>query len=286
MSTLNRDAMLRLLRECSEQKATELHFKVPNRPLMRMPDGALVPTRHNQLVPSDTTAAVFALCALARIELPVAQLRDHEFSFGINGLGRYQALIYRQRGTLGAVVRRVNTSIPTLEALGVPDEVEAKVGEPGLILIAGQHRTEVLHALVSSFNGRSRAHVVIVETPLTYLHRDAMSAISHREVGIDVPQYEAGLEQAVRIGADLVALGNVPDATTADRLLWAAERQLPVIAAVAAPTAAEATWWLTRMFYGEQRADTERRLDAVLRAVVSASPGETPDVKWLYPDPS
>lgn len=279
--TLNRDAMLKLLRECSDLGATELHFKVPNRPLMRLSDGALVPTRHNQLVPADTTAAVFALCALARIELPVASLRDHEFSFGINGLGRYQALVYRQRGTLGAVVRRVNTNIPPLDQLGIPADLEAEVGEPGLILVAGERRTEVLHALVNSFNGRSRAHVVIVETPLTYLHRDAMAAISHREVGVDVPDYQAGLEQAVRINADLLAVGNIPDQETANRLLWAAESKCPVIASVAAPTAGEAIWWITRMFFGEQRADTHRRLDAVLKAIVAVNPERQADVQWM-----
>jgi len=278
MHNISRDTMLRILRDAAEQGAEEIHFKVPNRPLLRMPQGSLVPTRLSALSPSDTKAAVFALCALGHLELPVANITDHEFSFGINGLGRYRAYIYRQRGSLGAVVRRVNTSVPALEQMGLTPAVDKLVGLPGLTLVAGQLRTEVLHALIQGYNGRARAAVWILETPLTYLHRDGMAAISHREVGADLPDYATGLSQAIRLGADLIALGDVPDAEAARRLLDAAERQVPVIAAVGAPSAADAVWWLTRMFYGQERDDTERRIHSVLRSTIASSAADKAEV--------
>lgn len=278
MNNISRDTMLRILRDAAEQGAEEIHFKVPNRPLLRMPQGQLVPTRLSALSPADTKAAVFALCALGHLELPVANITDHEFSFGINGLGRYRAYIYRQRGSLGAVVRRVNTSIPALDDIGLTPAVDALVGKPGLTLVAGAWRNEILHALIQGFNGRARAAVWILETPLTYLHRDGMAAISHREVGADLPDYATGVAQAVRLGADLIAVGDVPDAATARGLLDAAERRLPVLASVGAPNAESATWWLERMFFGQERDDTERRIQSVLSAIVANSPGAKAEV--------
>ena len=279
MTNISRDTMLRVLRDCAEAGAEEIHFKVPNRPLMRMPNGQLVPTRMQALNPSDVKAVVFALCALGHIELPLARICDHEFSFGINQLGRFRTFIFRQRGSLGAVVRRVNTQVPTLAELGLTAEIEGYVGRPGLLLVAGRHRTGVMHSLCNGYNARERGNVVVLETPLTYLHRDAMSAISHREVGADVPDFPTGINQAMRIGADLIALGDVPDADTADRLLCAAERRIPVIAAVSAMTANDAQWWISRMFYGQQRDDVMQRLGQQLVAVVAVNPDEPPE--WV-----
>jgi len=278
MHNISRDTMLRILRDAAEQGAEEVHFKVPNRPLLRMASGALVPTRLSALTPADTKSAVFALCALGHLELPVAQITDQEFSFGINGLGRYRAYVYRQRGSLGAVVRRVNTRVPPIESLGLSGDVDAYVGVPGLTLVAGTMRNEVLHALIQGYNGRARAAVWILETPLTYLHRDGMAAISHREVGTDLPDYSTGVAQAMRLSADLIALGDVPDAATAARVLDAAERRMPVLASVGSPDAAQATWWLSRMFYGQQREDVERRIDAVLRSVIAVTDIERPEI--------
>lgn len=279
MHNISRDTMLRILRDASEQGAVEVHFKVPNRPLLRLDNGTLVPTRLSALTPADTKAAVFALCALGHLELPVAQITDHEFSFGINGLGRYRAYIYRQRGSLGAVVRRVISQVPPLTELGVdPGKVDGLVGQPGLTLVSGIHRNELLHALIHGYNARSRAAVWILETPLTYLHRDAMSAISHREVGTDLPSYATGIQQALRLGADLIAVGDIPDAATAERVLEAAERQVPILASVGSPDAAQTPWWIHRLFYGQQRDDVDRRLDSVLRAVVSVTDTSRPEV--------
>ncbi len=261
MTNISRDTMLRVLREATEGGAQEVHFKVPNRPLMRMGNGVLVPTNMAPLSPADVKAAVFALCALGHIEIPVAAITDYEFSFGINQLGRFRAYIYKQRGSLGAVVQRVNTQVPSLSELGLDAGVERFLGRPGVLFVAGQQRIEVLHALVHGFNARERANVLILETPLTFLHRDAMAAIGHREVGTDVPDFRTGIVQGLRVGANLIAVGDLDSAETADTVLLAGERQMPVIAAVGAPTAEEVPWFVTRMFFGQQREDVQRRLD-------------------------
>ncbi|MEN0065765.1 MAG: hypothetical protein AAGA48_26740 [Myxococcota bacterium] len=273
MTNISRDTMLRVLREATDGGAEEVHFKVPNRPLMRMPNGVLVPTNLPPLSPADVKAAVFALCALGHIEIPVAVITDHEFSFGINQLGRFRAYIYKQRGSLGAVVHRVNTRVPSLDELGLDANVERFVGRPGVLLVAGRQRIATMHALVQGFNARERANVVILESPLTYLHRDAMAAISHREVGTDVPDYRTGIIQAIRVGTNLVALGDIDEAPAAEAMLYAGERRVPVIAVVGSPSAEEASWFVTRLFYGQQREDIQRRLDRQWVGTIAVTDG-------------
>lgn len=278
MSNISRDAMLKILRESADQGAEEVHFKVPNQPMLRMPNGQLVPTRMEPMSPGDVKSAVFALCALGHIELPVARITDHEFSFGINQLGRFRAIIFRQRGSLGAVVRRVNTKVPPFTELGLDPSIEKWIGRPGILMVAGTRRNAILHALVNSYNARERGNVILLETPLTYLHRDAMSAISHREVGTDAPDFASGINQALRLNADLLAVGDVDNADTAERLLVAGEHRTPVIVGVAAMTAADARWWITRMFYGEHRQDVARRLDALIQVTICANEGGDPEI--------
>jgi len=273
MTNISRDTMLRVLREATESGAHEVHFKVPNRPLMRMSTGVLVPTNMAPLSPADVKAAVFALCALGHIEIPVAAITDHEFSFGINQLGRFRAYIYKQRGSLGAVVQRVNTQVPGLAELGLDPDVERFVGRPGVLFVAGTQRIEVMHALVHGFNARERANVIILETPLTYLHRDAMSAIGHREVGTDVPDFRTGIVQGIRVGANLLAVGDLDTPDTTDAVLHAGERQMPVIAAVGAPSAEEVPWFVARSFFGQQREDVERRFERQWVATIAVNGG-------------
>ena len=104
--TLNRDSVVQLLKDAASEGATEVHFKVPSRPLLRV-EGSLTPTRHAAITPRGAQEAVYALCSLAQLELPVASITDEVFSFGLHGVGRFRAYIYRQRGSLAAVVQRV-----------------------------------------------------------------------------------------------------------------------------------------------------------------------------------
>jgi twitching motility protein PilT len=265
----NRESVATLLKEAAAGGATEVHFKVPGRPLLRAPHGALLPAQAAPLAPADAAAVIVALGQIGGVELATATLRDTEFSFGVPGSGRFRASVYRQRGTLSAIVRCVRSNPPTLAGLGAPPEIDAAIGRPGLLLLCGARRHDLLAASVAAYNARERGHAVVIETTVTALHRDAMANVAQREVGVDVDSHAAGVLGAIRIGADLVACDDIPDGATADALLGAAERGIPVIAAVAAAEPRDATWWLLRTLSGEARQDAERRLERVLRAVLA-----------------
>ena len=275
--SLNLEAVVKLLKMSAKEGATELHFKVPSRPLLRV-NGGLVPTRLPAISPRDVQDAVYALCSLAKRELALATLTDESFSFGLSGVGRFRAYIYRQRGSLSAVVQRVNTESPALYELGIETGIERTLGEPGLMLLCGDRRHELLGALVGDYNARIRGHAVIIESPLNYLYRDAVATIAQREVGTDVPDYATAICQATRIGADLLVVGEVEDAKTANALLTAVELGISTVACVAAPSTAEAHWWIVRMFAGEARLDTTRRLQSRTRAMVCVSAGQPVEI--------
>ena len=166
------------------------------------------------------------------------------------------------------MVQRVATELPALADFGLGRDADDVVGDPGLVLLCGHRRKDLLAAIVSSYNQRSRGHVVVLESPLSYLYRDAVATIAHREVGFDVPSFRQGIRQAIRVGVDVLIVGDVADEETAESVLVAAEAGTPIIASVGAPVASDAAWWMSRLFVGERRQDAERRLNTLMRSII------------------
>lgn len=255
-----------ILRQAQADGATEIHLKVPNSPRFRV-DGVLLPTKWPHLTPQDTRQAAMALGSLARTELAVASITDHAFGLGVSGVGRFRVHLYRQRGTLGIIIHRMNLTIPQLAQLGVPPSVEQILDRQGLTLLGGGVRRHALMAyLVDQFNARLRGYAVTIERPLTYLHRDGMATVAQRDVGIDVPDFATGIRNAVSQSADLLAVGGVPDQATAAAILEAAEAGLNVLVCILATNSESIVPAFLRRFPSTERGDTETRLDEVLLA--------------------
>jgi twitching motility protein PilT len=277
----NKDYIVQLLKDAAGAGATEVHLKVPNRPLARTEDGALIPMRHGELTPRDAVDAVFALCTMAGLELPVNQLHDQEFSFGVRGVGRFRVVVYKQRGSLAAIVQRMRVDVPTLCDTGLTTEDAEVVGKPGIVLVSGTDRARVAASYVNEYNATTRGHAWVLESPIRWLHRDGMASIAQREVGVDVPDYATGLRQAVRTGVNVIAVDCVPNADAADAILSAAESGACVVVTVAAQSAQDAPWWIARHFAGEFRSDAYRRLDNVLQHVTHADKGASAVVEAI-----
>lgn len=268
--SLNRDDVVRMLREASDRGASELHFKVPNRPAFRV-DGALLPIAGSkELVPGVTQQVAMALCGLAGLELPLVTMTDHEFSFGLNGVGRFHVTLYRQRGTVAVIVQRSGLKIPLLRDLGFGLEAERVIARPGLVLVCGgERRHALLASLVDRFNAAQRGYAVTIEDRITYLHRDAMACIAQRGVGTDVVSMTAGVRAAIRQHPDLLACGEIADRDAAEAVLDAVEHGIPTLAMLVAPNAEDAAAWLARKFPIAERPDAEYRIDRVLKAVLA-----------------
>ncbi len=268
---MTRDDVLKILREARDKNASEIHFKVPNRPLFRI-DGVLLPVGQVQLTPQGSLQIAQHLCALANLEVPLNTATDREFSFGVNGVGRFFVSLYRQRGSTAIIVQRSELTIPALTSLGFDADVERILGNPGLILCTGVRKRAMLVAsLVDRFNAAHRGFVTILEDPITYLHRDAMATIAQRGVNTDTESMAAGIRAALRQHPDLLAIGELRDRISLDGALDAVDHGINVIGGVTVPNPHEAISALARHYPLAERSDVETRLKRSIRGILSLS---------------
>lgn len=263
IESYGRDELARLLAEARDQGATEVHFKVPSPPLFRI-GGKLQRTEHPKVLPQAAHQIATSLCALAGIEVPLARIHEYEFSFGLTRVGRFRAALYRQRGTLAAIVQRSALKIPELSDLGLdPSDVDPLLEKPGMMLVTGDRRAAMVAALVERYNVTRHGYVVTLEDPITYLHADSLSLIAQRGVGTDIEDKAQGLRAVRRQQPDLIAVHSVEDAEAALETVVTAEHRFPVIASVGATSAAEALTWLARLRPFDERDDFRERLAQV-----------------------
>ena len=260
-----RESVLAVLQDAARLDATDLHFKVPCTPKMRV-GGVLRQHGDFVLTGSDTLDIAMSLASLAGIEVV---LRDEvEFAFGVPHVGRFRANVYRQRGSHAIILHRVRVQAPSLAELNAPEGAEDALGRAGLTLVGGPQRTEFVHALVRSYNSRFNGHLVLIETPIAFLHRDERAVLSHREVGQDTPDFPTAIHRAARAAADQIVVADVPDVATAEALLEAAESGLAVLAAVRAVDPKDTEAWFLRHYSGDRRSEAATRLARVLHATL------------------
>lgn len=265
----NRAGILNLLEELVRGSGTDLHLKVPNRPLFRIED-RLVPTNHERLTPADLHQLSLSVMELAREEAPLAAVRDLRIAFGIEGLGRFRAQVSRQRGTFSIVVHRIATEPPALSDFSLGESLGPVLERAtGLILVGGsRQRHAVLAAMVRHYNQSIYGHVVSIEDPVEYLHRDVRASVTQREIGADVSTFHDGLAAAMRQDPDSLFVSDIPEAADAEMVLRAAEEGLLVVAGLPMPDGADAIRGFARRFANHREEEVCERVAAVLQGVV------------------
>lgn len=265
----NRAGVMELLDELVRGEGTDVHLKVPGRPLFRV-NGQLVPTHHQRLLPADTMAVAQAVLEMSNEEIPLATVRDHRCAFGIEGVGRFRAQISRQRGSLAIVIHRVTLEPPQLQELGYFAELTSVIEQGhGLVLVAGgRRRHAVIAALIRHYNHAVYGHMVSVEDTMEYLHRDVRAGITQREVGTDCMSVQEGLASAMRQDPDAIAVSDLPEPMDAEMVLRAAEEGLLVICGVPMPDRGDAVRAFTRRFAAAREEEVTSRLGGVLSGTV------------------
>jgi twitching motility protein PilT len=260
-----------LLRFAVEHGASDVHVKVGSRPRLRV-DGRLREAPFDTVEPADTERVAAAVIPGARAETFAA---DHEcdFSYGIPGLGRFRVSAFRQRGSIGFVLRRVPTGIPTFEALGLPEAVAKLAGaQHGLVLVtglAGSGKTATLAAMVDHVNTHREGHIVTIEDPVEVLHADKRSIVIQREVGSDTPTALSGLEHALRQDPDVIVLGELRGTDAAWALLEAAEIGHLVLAAMSTVSAIDTIDRFVELFPPHRQRQARASLAVTLRGIIS-----------------
>jgi twitching motility protein PilT len=201
------------------------------------------------------------------------QRGEVDFALSVSGVGRFRVHVYRQRGSLALVFRRVMQGIPTWDQLGLPAVIERVTTEGrGLVLVtgpAGCGKTTTMNALIDHINENRAAHIITIENPVEYLHADKQSIISQRELGTDTFDVADALRTALRQGPDVLVVSDVQDLETLEAVLAAASTGHLVLATVPTASAAETIAWLIDFYPQHQHKQARHLLASALRAVIS-----------------
>jgi twitching motility protein PilT len=268
MATLNMD---RLLSACVSQGASDLHIVVGRPPVLRI-DGSLRSLETKVLEPDDTTALMKSITPdKNQQELQEEGGTDYGFAYGDQA--RFRVSVFRQKGVLSMVLRRIPTNIMTFEEIGLPKICAALCRRPrGMFLVTGPTgcgKTTTLATMINYINENLDRHIITIEEPIEYYHSHKKSIINQRAVGMDVPSFGEALRRILRQDPDVILVGELRDLETIESAVRAAETGHLVFATVHTTSAAGTVTRLIDVFPVDQQEQIRIQLSSNLIAVLS-----------------
>jgi twitching motility protein PilT len=261
-----------IIQAAVQRGASDLHIKAGDVFRARI-NGALVPLTKQRLTPEQTRAIALKLIPHERDRARLDEIQDYDCSWGMPGVGRFRVNIMRQRGSIMVVMRVIPFEIPTFEQLGLPPVLTQITGnERGMVLVTGvtgSGKSSTQAAMLGYMNLNMRRHIVTLENPIEFLHRDVNCSISQREVGIDTDSFRVGLRAALRQDPDVILIGEMRDPESVDIALKSAETGHLVISTVHTRDAAATIARLVAVFPPDEQQVVRLRLAEQLQAVVS-----------------
>jgi twitching motility protein PilT len=264
-----------------ETDGSDLHLKVPSRPIIRR-HGNLEPIPDAEgLRPDDTERTLFhMLTDEAKLEAFRSE-REVDFSYSIPGVARFRVNAFVQRGSVSIVCRAIPFQIKTAEELLLPSVIDEIADEErGLILLTGttgSGKSTTLAAMINHINTKYAKHIVTIEDPVEFLHRDGLSIINQREVGEDTASFARALRRVLRQDPDVILIGEMRDEETVRTALSAAETGHLVLSTIHTVDAAESVNRIIDFFPQAEQRQARAMLAGTLKAVVSQRLVPTPD---------
>jgi twitching motility protein PilT len=263
-----------LLAACVESGATDVHLKLEQPPMVRR-DGAIGPLEGWQgLGDVDLRAVLEQVCAHHPAKLKsFHDTGDLDLAYAAEGLPRFRVNAFRQRGAISFAFRVIPRVVPSFETLNTPPGVRKLAEEHrGLVLVTGatgSGKTTTLAAIIDHINRSRQQHIVTIEDPIEVLHPDHNSIVSQREVGLDTESFGQALRRALRQDPDVILIGELRDAETAQTALQAAESGHLVLSTMHTVDAAETVGRMVEFFPGVKQPQIRSIMAGVLRGVVS-----------------
>jgi len=261
-----------LLKTATDLQASDLHLKVGSHPVIRV-DGRLTPLAdQKRLMQEDTIAMAFSIMS-ARQKQKFKDNFEIDMAYSVPGLGRFRCSVFQQRGTVGLVLRVIPVKILTIVDLLLPKVLEQIGAERrGLVLVTGttgSGKSTTLAALIDYINSTRTEHIMTIEDPIEFLHRDKKSLVNQREVEVDTRSFATALRSALRQDPDVVLVGEMRDYETIETALTAAETGHLVLSTLHTLDATETVNRIISVFPPHQQKQIRLQLAAVLKAVVS-----------------
>jgi len=261
-----------LLVQMYERGASDLHLKVGNHPVMRI-NGRLVPRADLSVLDPTTVLGLVESMMDDHQKQHFLTNLELDFAYSIPKVGRFRVNVYRQRGSVGAAIRAIHFGVPTIEDLGLPEVVKRLAGLPrGLVLVTGptgSGKSTTLAAIVNYINQTRSVHIVTIEDPIEYLHKDNKSLINQREVGMDTLSFSNALRHVVRQDPDVILIGEMRDLETISTAITAAETGHLVFATLHTQSAPQTIDRIIDVFPPHQQAQIRTQLSLALEGVLS-----------------
>lgn len=260
-----------LLNVAIQHKASDIHIRTNEVPCLRI-RGELVPIQTKTFTPQDITDIVKMLLADNPSAGDINQQSEIDGAFGIEDLCRVRFNIFRYFGTFGIVLRVINTQVPTLAELDMSKSISRiALQKRGLILVTGatgSGKSTTLAAIINHINENRGSHIITIEDPIEYLHKQKMSRVSQREVGKDTEDFTSGLRSALRQDPDVISIGEMRDPITAGIALKAAETGHVVFSTLHTTNTLTTIGRIISMFPTHEQAEARKRLAENLYAII------------------
>ena len=261
-----------LLKAAHSHGASDLHLKVGSCPILRI-NGELSPlSTENRLSQEDTLKIAFSVMSPGQREV-FKKKNDIDLAYSVPGLGRFRCNIFIQRGTIGLVFRVIPMRIPTIEELLLPDVLKKiSMESRGLILVTGttgSGKSTTLASMLDNINTNKTEHIMTIEDPIEYLHRDKRSIVNQREIGNDTESFSKALRAALRQDPDVILVGEMRDFETIQTALTAAETGHLVLSTLHTIDSTETINRIISVFPPYQHKQVRMQLASVLKAIIS-----------------
>lgn len=265
--------LLKYLEQAVADQASDL-FLIAGGPVSEKLEGRIRPIQDTKLAPLDTKELISEIYNLAERPMELyMKTGDDDFSFAVPGLARFRVSAYRQRNSMAAVVRVVSFDIPNWQDILIPPQVmDLADTHHGMILFtgtAGSGKSTTQACIIDRINRTRDCHIITLEDPIEFLHRNQRSIISQREIAIDTVDYLSALRSCLRQAPDVILLGEMRDADTIHTAITAAETGHTVIATLHTQGAVNAIDRVIDSFSSFHQAQIRIQLSTVLRTVVS-----------------
>lgn len=221
-----------ILKDAAQQKVSDI-FIIAGRPLGLKINSRIVNYSDEILMPKETHELIYNIYALAqhRSTEKLESTGDDDFSFAIAGIARFRISVYKQRGSLAAVIRVISFELPDPSSMHIPSEImDMAKTDKGLILItgpSGSGKSVTLACLIDWINSNRNSHIITLEEPIEFLHPHKKSIVSQREISLDTESYLTALRASLRQTPDVILLGELRDPETLNVAMTANRNRSP-----------------------------------------------------------